>query len=855
MDNWDYKVSVIVPVYKAEKWLKCCINSLLTQTIPLEDMEILLIDNGSPDGCGVICDAYATLYPDTVKVWHIEENVGVSPARNVGIRHANGKYLMYLDSDDQLAPETVKACVDFFDRHYNEVDLVTYREVYYRDGKQTFIHFRYQYLTKTGIYDLQEYPYLSQSRLNICVKNMREAQQFFDELKKDVHEDQDYCVRLLSEKMMIGFVDKGEYLYNKDNENSAMAAYYTPVNLFYITLSWQEDMFSKYKDKVPPYIQAQFFYNCSWRLRDNIFFPYHLDKHEYNAAIMRLRLLFNRVDVETLMNHPAIDSFHKHFWLSFKENATVAILGDSDALRLMHDGKTIYQRKYMEIVPTRCEVRNDRLDFIAFLKSPFYNYIEDNAEIYIIENGDMSKPVKMKVNLAAESMYRCRTQTNRFFQFRYQCDIRKSFSFEIMVAFDEKFYRTSFYFHWTVAFNSKLKRYSYMSENTNISLKDSVFYLSKAEMVNEKNERIWLYADVAHVKMDNGYYQFAHDLPKNDGVLRYYITSVPENEWRSIYQSEQFPHMVIRNSKKHRELYIKAEKVLAAYHQSDGAVAHSPFTRAEAQSIRDKLQAEIIYLQHAHLHASYVWLYALERNIAHKIVVSSQFEYDNYIKHYHYDSEDLIAAGMARYDNININKKGLNKILYAPSWRSYTALRDYDGNWLLNKERFIESNFYKGIYAFISSSKLQKLLEEFDYTLDIKLHPIMTEGSELFVSNSNRVNVVGDVEIEDYSVFATDFSSFAFEYVYLKRPIFYFVPDYLEFRSGMAQYRELDLEFDDAFGDLAITAEAAVDALDRILQNNCKPEEKYLERMDGWFFHYDGKCRERLYKYLTEGKL
>ena len=90
-------VSVIVPVYKVpEKFLRKCIESLIGQT--LENIEILLVDDGSPDDCGKICDEYANKN-ENIKVIH-KENGGLSAARNTGCENAHGKWMMFVDGDD-----------------------------------------------------------------------------------------------------------------------------------------------------------------------------------------------------------------------------------------------------------------------------------------------------------------------------------------------------------------------------------------------------------------------------------------------------------------------------------------------------------------------------------------------------------------------------------------------------------------------------------------------------------------------------------------------------------------------------------------------------------------------------------
>ncbi len=94
-------ISVIVPVYKVEEYLEDCIDSLLRQTY--RSLEILLIDDGSPDRCGEICDRYAAA-DSRIRVFHTE-NKGLSAARNYGIERAGGEYLGFVDGDDSIEPD------------------------------------------------------------------------------------------------------------------------------------------------------------------------------------------------------------------------------------------------------------------------------------------------------------------------------------------------------------------------------------------------------------------------------------------------------------------------------------------------------------------------------------------------------------------------------------------------------------------------------------------------------------------------------------------------------------------------------------------------------------------------------
>ncbi len=103
------KVSIIVPVYKAEAYLQACVDSILAQSY--ENLELLLIDDAGPDRSGLLCDRLATR-DKRIRVIHKEKNQGASAARNTGLEVATGDYIMFCDSDDQVSPMWVKHLMD-----------------------------------------------------------------------------------------------------------------------------------------------------------------------------------------------------------------------------------------------------------------------------------------------------------------------------------------------------------------------------------------------------------------------------------------------------------------------------------------------------------------------------------------------------------------------------------------------------------------------------------------------------------------------------------------------------------------------------------------------------------------------
>ena len=118
------KVSVIVPIYKVEKYLRQCIDSIINQS--LKDIEIILVDDGSPDNCPKICDEYKKI-DSRIKVIH-KKNGGLSSARNAGMKIATGEYIGFVDSDDYVSKEFLEELYLIFHSFHN---YICYFHLYY----------------------------------------------------------------------------------------------------------------------------------------------------------------------------------------------------------------------------------------------------------------------------------------------------------------------------------------------------------------------------------------------------------------------------------------------------------------------------------------------------------------------------------------------------------------------------------------------------------------------------------------------------------------------------------------------------------------------------------------------------
>lgn len=203
-------ISIIIPVYKVEDYLNRCIESVVKQSY--ENLEIILIDDGSPDGCPRICDCWAE-QDERIIVIH-KENGGLSSARNEGIRKAHGKYLMFVDSDDcidQYACEKLLA-------YANDVDLVVAEAIIYEDKK--IIHRVHTNLEENRIYTGAE---CAMKEIEVgewfaaACYNMYKRQFILDNnlffVEGILHEDIDYLPRLFLAAKAVKYMKYEFYIY------------------------------------------------------------------------------------------------------------------------------------------------------------------------------------------------------------------------------------------------------------------------------------------------------------------------------------------------------------------------------------------------------------------------------------------------------------------------------------------------------------------------------------------------------------------------------------------------------------------------------------------------------------------
>lgn len=291
------QVSVIVPVYNAEKYLAECVDSILAQT--LRDIEVILVDDGSTDSSPAMCDAYAEK-DCRVKVIH-KSNGRAASARNAGLKIAQGEYIAFVDSDDWIAPEMYEkmlaagadVCLCDYVRFQGEKEF-PFTQSNIREGfydKEQIRKEVYPHLVMDGI----EYPItISNWALLIRRKIIAENQLSY---REDIHVSEDalfgsevlYCADTFSYL-------KGECLYHYRITQGSASSTYKP---------WWWDSFLRINEETENFFGTCPDYDFTQQIKSNMFYLARAEIY-YILADNSLSRKEQNTKIRAVMNHPRV---------------------------------------------------------------------------------------------------------------------------------------------------------------------------------------------------------------------------------------------------------------------------------------------------------------------------------------------------------------------------------------------------------------------------------------------------------------------------------------------------------------------------------------------------------------------
>ena len=329
--NYLFKFSIITAVYNVAPYLSEAIESILSQDIGFrESVELILVDDGSTDDSGMICDKYQKKYPDNIQVIH-QQNAGVSAARNEGIRHAHGRFVNFMDSDDKLSSSTLSAVFDFFTEVDDQISFVSV-PIYYFEQKDGPHRLNYKYASgKAQIIDLnKQYSFVQMHIASSFLKHEVLSDNTFD-ISLRYAEDSKAIMKLLLKNPKYGIVPQGRYMYRaRAAMNSALNGskqhreWYIDCLKDYIFWALNESQ-SRF-GKIPDFVQYNIMYDLQGRFKvdeipETVLTPYEKE--------FFLKMLFDavfQIDDHIILEQKNLSKELKDFILSVKKAPDSGIL-------------------------------------------------------------------------------------------------------------------------------------------------------------------------------------------------------------------------------------------------------------------------------------------------------------------------------------------------------------------------------------------------------------------------------------------------------------------------------------------------------------------------------------------------
>lgn len=323
--NKHFLISVVIPVYNTEKYLEEAIDSVIGQTIGFEEnIQIILVNDGSTDGSDVICKSYAQKYHENIIYCDLGANYGVSYVRNRGKELATGKYINFFDSDDIWSENSYKEAIDFLEMNEDEIDFVSANVEFFGIAKGE--HVLNLHFNEPQVIDVFKEIGAIRTNCVACIFKRDVLKDISFDARLAYWEDAHFICKVLKKRMKYGMVCDARYLYRKRNElNSATQSYQNNIERYVETLGiLYEDLREYFKIKssiFPKYIQTLFSYILAYRFRDNIIIPEE-KKEGYMQSIQKILQCVDDsfiLDAKNTYKYVKLDMLSCKYWCDIRK--------------------------------------------------------------------------------------------------------------------------------------------------------------------------------------------------------------------------------------------------------------------------------------------------------------------------------------------------------------------------------------------------------------------------------------------------------------------------------------------------------------------------------------------------------
>ncbi|AQP48786.1 hypothetical protein BW730_16025 [Tessaracoccus aquimaris] len=893
--------TIVIPAYNADRWLREAVDSVLYQTIGQEDIQLILVNDGSTDRTAAIIDEYAGSDPNVVLAIH-QPNGGVSAAMNVGIEHAAGEYIGFLGADDYLSTRTLELVADFYEEHGSEVDLVSIPLEMFGTKKGPHPGNGERFDSTRVIDCTSEW-----NKVHIAGGGAFIRRAALDEygIRFDpelfIGEDLVFNTRVIMRRLRYGVVADARYYNRRHPTGVSLVTSASLTSGFYdhivehMHFALVDEALGLY-GQVPLYVQSAICYDLRGRVKDQ------------GAAKQETALIDSyRKRISDLLAHIAPEVIldmnlwreEKAFLLSLKSGDDALQTMPRRGATFLANGEPFYSfgtRPSGVNRPVECrmhffEVDGDQLTITGhFTGLPF-----TSARPAFVVNGvlhetqDGPNPVPQR-----QSMGRPVPPPGFSFSFTTAIENNQTIEPVIILAADEdngelvckvpwlpgpftwfcggsgtRFYRhdTDWEFFGVSRTALRIKRPGALG-----TIKRELAFFTKAKLkgapwsalrlrayglTHRRIRRLlgsrptWLIQDRKLEAGDNGEALFRYaNASRQDGprvALSLSRDSAAYGDLRRVGP------IVEPDSDQFARAYVRSSWMASS---AGDALVINPLPKI-MRIINDLRPRRFAFLQHGvTLHDVSGWLNRIDKGFE-LFVTSAEAEREAIATpSYGYTDEHVCLTGMPRFDRLVSNPAGV--IVVAPTWRKWLA-SPIDTKTLRRKPfpAFNQSLYFRFWDTLIHHRRVTEALQESGMRIALALHPCHEAEASAF-AETDTVTVLDYPH--DYSnlfeignVLVTDYSSVAFDFGYLRKPVLYAQPDAEQYLGGAHTGRESYFSYErDGFGPIASSLGEAVDALVALIESKGELPELYRSRADEFFAFDDRGSSQRVYDSMLE---
>ena len=888
--QYPFLFSIIMSVYNVRPFIHEAVESIIQQDIGFDKIQIVFVDDGSTDGSERICDEYQERYPDHVVVIH-KSNGGLSSARNEGLKHAAGRFVNFLDPDDKLSSNACKNVLECFDRFGTQIDLVAIPLCFFEgatgEHPTNFGKFKkYHNMVNLEV----QYDLLHTSCAASFIRNEAAQHLHFDE-RLSAMEDAKALITLYLANPRYGAAAGCKYHYRKRSAGHASLSqsaskqrrWYIPhLDLFsYDVIKMCMDAV----DRVPRFAQYILMYDLQWKFTQENLPKGLLSERETDEYKEKLFGLLAYIDDEVILKQRSMYSEQRAFVFA-KKYAGLSLLADHDELYCMVKHEPKVKLPDTRITVEFIQLAPDGLTLDINTRE-YANLIRDDGMLYVRINGmnyqvcEKTRRVQTR-NLVDEPVlveqgYRVTIPlTDDEYEIEFfrlmdgQWFAKKSIEFGKFAVIGNA-YKNSYYYKNSYLVMSRGKKiWLRKSSGRSRIQQEARFLLELAKSKKSSDQKafcvrllhnilkpfirkpIWLISDKANRADDNGEAFFRYVAKHHCADVRaYFVISKDSPDYERM---KKIGRVIPTLSWRHKFLFSFASKSISAYTHIETT---NPY-RAYYEPYRDYLNhCDFVFLQHGITQNDVsAGLNKYNKNIA-CFVTSAKPETDFICStNFHYAREQVALCGFPRYDRLYNDPKRI--ITIAPTWRAklFSGFIPEESRWMM-KDGFEDSKFYKFYDSLVHHERLLCAAQKYNYKIHYFPHSVFFPYIDRFKVDSRvtlcPTNRPYRVMFAESDLLVTDYSSVAFDFAYLRKPVIYSQFDYDDFFGGSQAYKPGYYGYEEhGFGEVQYDLESTVDRMIEYMENECRMKEKYLKRIEGFFAFGDKNNCQRVYHRIME---